>query len=146
MALTWIRTHDWDSDAWRNRAACRDTSPELFFPIGTTGVALDQIEAAKRVCSQCPVTGECLEFALGDQPGSRRLGRPHRRGAPSGPQGLDRDQLRDPRQLARRTYNSTRGIATRTRTHTDVPPLLCISIDPSSSPVTSACTIDRPRP
>lgn len=64
MALTWIRTHDWDTDAWRNRAACRDTSPELFFPIGTTGVALDQIEAAKRVCGQCAVTGECLEFAL----------------------------------------------------------------------------------
>ena len=54
VALTWIRTHDWDTDAWRNRAACRDTSPELFFPIGTTGVALDQIEAAKRVCGQCP--------------------------------------------------------------------------------------------
>ena len=64
MALTWIRTHDWDTDAWRNRAACRDTSPELFFPIGTTGVALDQIEAAKRVCGQCAVAGECLEFAL----------------------------------------------------------------------------------
>ena len=64
MALTWIRTHDWDADAWRNRAACRDTSPELFFPIGTTGVALDQIDAAKRVCESCPVTSECLEFAL----------------------------------------------------------------------------------
>jgi WhiB family transcriptional regulator, redox-sensing transcriptional regulator len=64
VALTWIRTHDWDTDAWRLRAACRDTSPELFFPIGTTGVALDQIEAAKRVCGQCPVTAECLEFAL----------------------------------------------------------------------------------
>ena len=64
VALTWIRTHDWDADAWRNRAACRDTSPELFFPIGTTGVALDQIDAAKRVCGQCAVTAECLEFAL----------------------------------------------------------------------------------
>ena len=39
--------------------------PELFFPIGTTGGALDQIDAAKRVCGQCPVTHECLEFALG---------------------------------------------------------------------------------
>ena len=75
MALTWIRTHDWDAEEWRNRAACRDTSPELFFPIGTTGVALDQIDAAKRVCGQCPVTGECLEFALAHQPGGRRLGR-----------------------------------------------------------------------
>ena len=64
MALTWIRTHDWDVDAWRNRAACRNTSPELFFPVGTTGIALDQIVAAKRVCGQCPVTHECLEFAI----------------------------------------------------------------------------------
>ena len=64
VALTWIRTHDWDADEWRNSASCRDTSPELFFPIGTTGVALDQIDAAKRVCDECPVTHECLEFAL----------------------------------------------------------------------------------
>ena len=65
VALTWIRTHDWDAEEWRDRAACRDTTPELFFPIGTTGGALDQIEAARRVCGQCPVTTECLEFALG---------------------------------------------------------------------------------
>jgi WhiB family redox-sensing transcriptional regulator len=64
VALTWIRTHDWDADEWRDRAACRDTSPELFFPIGTTGVALDQIDSAKRVCTQCPVASECLDFAL----------------------------------------------------------------------------------
>ena len=54
MALTWIRTHDWDADEWRDRAACRDTSPELFFPIGTTGLALDQIDAAKRVIHSYP--------------------------------------------------------------------------------------------
>jgi WhiB family redox-sensing transcriptional regulator len=64
VALTWIRTHDWDTDSWRNRAACRDTSPDMFFPIGTTGLALDQIEAARSVCALCPVTQECLEFAL----------------------------------------------------------------------------------
>ena len=58
MALTWIRTHDWDAEDWREHALCRDTSPELFFPIGTTGIALEQIDAARRVCH------ECLEFAL----------------------------------------------------------------------------------
>ena len=64
MALTWIRTHDWDAEDWRDKASCRDTSPELFFPIGTTGLALDQIEAAKQVCEECPVANQCLEFAL----------------------------------------------------------------------------------
>ena len=64
MALTWIRTHDWDTGAWRNRSLCRDSNPELFFPIGATGPALDQIEAAKEICAECPVRAECLEFAL----------------------------------------------------------------------------------
>jgi WhiB family redox-sensing transcriptional regulator len=64
VALTWIRTHDWDADEWRDRSLCRDSNPELFFPIGATGVAIDQIEAAQDICHECPVTRECLEFAL----------------------------------------------------------------------------------
>ena len=35
---------------WRSQALCRDTDPELFFPIGTTGAALLQIEQARAVC------------------------------------------------------------------------------------------------
>jgi WhiB family transcriptional regulator, redox-sensing transcriptional regulator len=49
---------------WRAQALCRDTDPELFFPIGTTGAALVQIEQARAVCRQCPVQADCLEFAL----------------------------------------------------------------------------------
>ena len=49
---------------WRDQAMCRDTDPELFFPIGTTGQALLQIAKAKSICCQCPVTVECLDFAL----------------------------------------------------------------------------------
>jgi WhiB family transcriptional regulator, redox-sensing transcriptional regulator len=49
---------------WRAHALCRDTDPELFFPIGTTGAALVQIEQARAVCRQCPVQADCLEFAL----------------------------------------------------------------------------------
>jgi WhiB family redox-sensing transcriptional regulator len=49
---------------WRHRALCRDEDPELFFPIGTTGPAVVQIEQAKAVCRRCPVMQSCLEWAL----------------------------------------------------------------------------------
>jgi len=52
-------------DDWRHRAACRDEDPELFFPIGTSGPALEQVEQAKAVCRRCPVAAECLTWALG---------------------------------------------------------------------------------
>ena len=64
MALTWIRTHDWDVDDWRTQSACRESDPELFVPIGTTGMAVEQIEVALRICGGCAVAQECLEFAL----------------------------------------------------------------------------------
>lgn len=64
MALTWNRSIDWDVDDWRKYAACKDTDPDLFFPVGTTGPALDQIAAAKRVCCACEAQPQCLEFAL----------------------------------------------------------------------------------
>lgn len=49
---------------WRHRASCLDADPEWFFPIGTTGPALAQIERAKAVCVGCPVRAECLGWAL----------------------------------------------------------------------------------
>ena len=64
MALMWNRTVDWDADDWRRAAACRNTEPDLFFPVGTTGPAIDQIEAAKRVCRSCEALEPCLDFAL----------------------------------------------------------------------------------
>jgi WhiB family redox-sensing transcriptional regulator len=49
---------------WRHRAACRDEDPELFFPIGTTGPALRQVDEAKAVCRRCDVVDECLTWSL----------------------------------------------------------------------------------
>jgi WhiB family redox-sensing transcriptional regulator len=49
---------------WRDRAACLDEDPELFFPIGNTGPALLQIEEAKAVCRRCEVIDTCLKWAL----------------------------------------------------------------------------------
>ena len=49
---------------WRDRAICRDTDPDLFFPVGTTGPAIEQIENAKAVCRSCDAQTLCLEYAI----------------------------------------------------------------------------------
>ena len=45
--------------AWMFHARCRGINPAEFFPSDGTGV-----ETAQRVCAACPVTSECLEYAL----------------------------------------------------------------------------------
>jgi len=64
MVMTFTRTFDWDDCGWREGAACRDTDPDLFFPGGTTGVAIEQIDVAKAMCRSCPVREQCLEFSM----------------------------------------------------------------------------------
>jgi WhiB family redox-sensing transcriptional regulator len=49
---------------WRDDAICRDTDPELFFPVGAAGQAQVQIDRAKEVCGECSVSKHCLDFAL----------------------------------------------------------------------------------
>ncbi len=49
---------------WRRSAICRDTDPDLFFPVGTTGYALVQIDRAKQVCGECPVSPDCFQYAM----------------------------------------------------------------------------------
>ena len=48
-----------DEYAWMFHARCRGINPAEFFPSDGTGV-----ETAQRVCAACPVTSECLEYAL----------------------------------------------------------------------------------
>ena len=64
MALTWIRPDGLELDQWRSAASCRSVDPDLFFPVGSTGLALNHIDSAKAVCQACPVQAPCLEFAL----------------------------------------------------------------------------------
>jgi WhiB family redox-sensing transcriptional regulator len=62
-----LTTSTWDVDipvSFPLRGACRDEDPELFFPVGTTGPALLQIEDAKDVCRRCQVVDACLRWAL----------------------------------------------------------------------------------
>jgi WhiB family redox-sensing transcriptional regulator len=48
---------------WQNRAACRDADPELFAYDPQTDPRANA-EAAKAICAGCPVTDDCLSFAL----------------------------------------------------------------------------------
>jgi len=49
---------------WRRHAACRFMPAEMFFPVGTSGVAVEDLAAAKAVCGQCEVKVACLDFAV----------------------------------------------------------------------------------
>ena len=48
-----------DEYAWMFRGLCRDVDPGGFFPSDGLGV-----ELAQRVCAECPVKTECLDYAL----------------------------------------------------------------------------------
>lgn len=93
MALTWICPDSVQAERWRPDAACRSTDPDLFFPVGTTGPALDHIAAAKAICGTCPVRVPCLEFALETNQDS---------GVWGGTSEEERRQLRRRRQRERR--------------------------------------------
>jgi WhiB family redox-sensing transcriptional regulator len=65
MALMWNRTVEWDAEDWRRFAACRDTVPDLFFPIGTTGPGCRPDRRGQTgVRHACTVQEPCLDFAL----------------------------------------------------------------------------------
>ena len=84
-----------DEWAWLKGAACADADPDLFFPVGESDSAAEQVERAKAVCRSCSVESQCLEWALNtnrtsgvwggtDEEERRRLRRGGRRRAPAG--------------------------------------------------------------
>jgi WhiB family redox-sensing transcriptional regulator len=54
--------------SWMSRGACRQSDPELFFPIAVTGPGARQAAAAKAVCRPCAVRSNCLSYALKAMP------------------------------------------------------------------------------
>ena len=55
--------------SWMSRGACRQSDPDLFFPVTIgTGPAVRQVEAAKAVCGPCAVRANCLSYALEARP------------------------------------------------------------------------------
>lgn len=52
-------------EAWRARAACRGVGPAIFYPERGDMASFD---AAKGFCASCPVTEECWEASLAQDP------------------------------------------------------------------------------
>lgn len=44
---------------WQDQAACQNSHPDLFFP-----AKYEDVRPAKRICADCPVHNQCLEYAL----------------------------------------------------------------------------------
>jgi len=65
-AVGWAGPYSWSAIlmTWRDRAACLDEDPELFFPVGNTAPAFLQIEEARAVCRRCEVIDTCLSWAV----------------------------------------------------------------------------------
>lgn len=50
--------------SWRDQASCRFANLDLFFPADSTGISVEDIDAAKAICRACQVQDRCLRFAL----------------------------------------------------------------------------------
>jgi WhiB family redox-sensing transcriptional regulator len=83
---------------WIQRALCRDVDPDIFFPVGTTGPALEQVQRAKAICARCKVRVQCLDWALATGQDSGVWG------------GMDEEERREIRR-ARRRETATLRIA-----------------------------------
>nr|BFE68086.1 hypothetical protein GCM10020092_013870 [Actinoplanes digitatis] len=91
---------------WRHHAICRDEDPELFFPIGTSGPALLQVEQAKAVCRLMHRDRVVPLLGARVRSGRRRLGRYERgrtacREAPGWPSRQCTHRLNNPSQHSR---------------------------------------------
>lgn len=49
------------SRRWMDNAACTEVAPDLFFADATD---LVNTKLAKKVCVECPVKDQCLQYAL----------------------------------------------------------------------------------
>jgi WhiB family transcriptional regulator, redox-sensing transcriptional regulator len=60
--------------AWRERAVCASTDPELFFPLDEGPDTAARVASAKRVCAACPVRDLCLTDVMAWEDPARRWG------------------------------------------------------------------------
>ena len=49
---------------WMNYAICREVDPGLFVPDGDSNDVTAKVKQAKAICANCPVDGECRDYAF----------------------------------------------------------------------------------
>jgi|SRR5579875_3150940 len=97
--MAWRRAV-WDSDGWREWAACQEAEPAIFFASGSAPEAIEATSSAKAMCACCPVAEECLVFAVTTNQDHGVWG------------GLDEEERREVRRAWRRASRRA-GSATR---------------------------------
>jgi WhiB family transcriptional regulator, redox-sensing transcriptional regulator len=50
---------EWTEQEWRNRAACKGEPTQIFF-----AVQGQDVRVARKICNNCPVRVECLQWAV----------------------------------------------------------------------------------
>jgi len=51
---------------WQDDAACAEIGSEFFFPDDANTANKCNYRVARSICAACPVSVECLEYALAD--------------------------------------------------------------------------------
>ena len=49
---------------WRAASACLNADPDLFFPVAVGNAVSKQVSRALRLCQECTVRQDCLDFAM----------------------------------------------------------------------------------
>lgn len=62
----WQIVFDERDRSWIEHAACRGMGAHLFYPEDKTRNSNRQAATAKKICAQCPVQEQCLEYGLGE--------------------------------------------------------------------------------
>ena len=140
MALTWVRTHDWDDQRLAYALGLPRLRPRRVLPHREQPAApLEQIETARRICARLRGERRVPRVRPRHQPGGRHLGRHHRRGAPQAAQGLAgqaaNGRLADLAHVARSCVGSAtrsadrRGVGAERHREVDARPVVAAQLD-----------------
>lgn len=64
--MTWLKAFadEPEIERWMERAKCLDEPTDFFFPESPGGIGALQVRAAVAFCADCPVSAECLDYAM----------------------------------------------------------------------------------